>query len=350
MKLKGLNFFYRVYSRMLYIMTAAFALLVLLLLFLLFLLLRMSLFDIVNISDSTGLIIACCVISVLIVSQFVTVLWIRAVSRPAAEISAAAARVAEGDFTVQIDTSGFKNEMHDLGESLNKMIKELDSIEVMRTDFVSNVSHEFRAPLSSIQGCVTLLSSPGLEEGQRQEYFTLLKEATGQLSSLVDNVLTLSRLETQNFTAKSERFSLDEQLRRALLLFERDWSEKKLELELELPECEYTGQEKLLSQVWINLIGNAVKFTGEGGRIGVKLDDAEGAFVTVTVYDTGIGMTEEVRKHVFEKFYQGDSSRRGSGNGLGLALVKSICQITRCEISVDSEPGRGSAFTVRLPR
>ncbi len=350
MKLMDFSRIYKVIRRMVFILTAVFALLVLLFLFLLFMLLRDSMFDISTISESTGLVVTCSVISILIVSQLVAVLWISSVSRPAAAISRAASQVAMGNFDVQIDTSGFKNEMLELGDNLNRMIRELASIEVMRTDFVSNVSHEFRAPLSSIQGCVTLLSNPVITEAQRNEYFELLKECTRQLSSLVDNVLRLSRLETQNIAARPVKFSLDEQLRRALLIYEGDWSEKELELELDMPECEYLGQEELISQIWVNLIGNAVKYTDRGGKIGVKLDDSSPEHISVTVYDTGIGMTEEVKKHIFEKFYQADSSRSSSGNGLGLALVKSICQLTRCEISVESRPGEGSTFTVLLPR
>ena len=303
-----------------------------------------------SISESTSLVVLIVVVCLLIISQVLTMFWLRRVSRPSAVISSVLARVAQGDFDVRVDTSDFKDEMLQLGNEINGMIGELGSIEVMRSDFVSNVSHEFRAPLSSIQGCVTLLSTPNISQEQQNEYFELLKESTRQLSSLVDNVLKLSRLESQNMLAQPESFSLDEQLRRSVLMFEQQWSQKELELELDLPECSYVGNEELLGQVWINLIGNAVKFTGQGGKIGVRLEDKEPEYITVTVYDDGEGMTEEVKKHIFEKFYQGDSSHRASGNGLGLALVKSICQLTGSQISVESEPGRGSAFTVRLPK
>lgn len=342
--------FNKIYRRMFGLVVIVLAMLLLLAIFIVFLLLRNSVFAVDSISESTSLVVLIVVVCLLIISQVLTMFWLRRVSRPSAVISSVLARVAQGDFDVRVDTSDFKDEMLQLGNEINGMIGELGSIEVMRSDFVSNVSHEFRAPLSSIQGCVTLLSTPNISQEQQNEYFELLKESTRQLSSLVDNVLKLSRLESQNMLAQPESFSLDEQLRRSVLMFEQQWSQKELELELDLPECSYVGNEELLGQVWINLIGNAVKFTDQGGKIGVRLEDKEPEFIAVTVYDDGEGMTEEVKKHIFEKFYQGDSSHRASGNGLGLALVKSICQLTGSQISVESEPGRGSAFTVRLPK
>lgn len=296
------------------------------------------------------LIAAAAVLSLLIISQFVALLWVKRITRPAEEISKAVEKVAKGEFDVKIDCSGFKYEMLELGNNLNKMIEELNSIELMRSDFVSNVSHEFRAPLSAIQGYVTLLSSPKTTEEKKSEYFQLLRDSTRQLSSLVDNVLKLSRLQSQNILPQKSLFSLDEQLRRAVLMFEQDWSEKELELDLELPECMYLGNADMLSQVWVNLIGNAVKFSHRGGRIGVKIDDSCPEFISVSISDTGTGMSEEVQKHIFEKFYQADSSRKSQGNGLGLALVNSICRLTDSEIFVESREGQGSCFTVRLKR
>lgn len=302
------------------------------------------------IEPHTWLTAAAAVLSLLIISQFVALLWINRITKPAAQISKVVGQVARGQFDVRIDCSDFKNEMLDLGNNLNKMIEELNSIELMRSDFVSNVSHEFRAPLSTISGYVTLLSSPNTTEEKKNEYFELLRESTRQLSSLVDNVLKLSRLQSQNILPKKSTYSLDEQLRRAVLMFEMDWSEKELELDLDMPECEYCGNEEMLSQVWTNLIGNAVKFSHQGGKIGVKLDDSDPDYITVAISDTGEGMSEDVQRHIFEKFYQGDSSRKSEGNGLGLALVKGICQLTDSSISVESAPEKGSTFTVKLKR
>lgn len=345
MKLKDFN---KIYKRMLALVSAAFVMLLLLLLFLLFLLFRESVFDVKVISENTVLIVISCVISVLLISQLAAVIWSNRITKPIAKISYAADRVAQGKFNTKIDTSGFMNELKNLGDNINKMTEELDSIEVMRSDFVSNVSHEFRAPLSTIQGYVTLLSNPSLSEEKKEEYFSLLQDSTRQLSGLVDNVLKLSRLESQNIISKPDEYSLDEQLRRAVLMFEQQWSSKNLELDLDLPPCKFYGNEELLNQVWQNLIGNAVKFTPDNGKIGVAISGAGTDTVKVRVSDSGIGMDEETQKHIFEKFYQGDTSHREKGNGLGLALVKTICRLTKSEISVESSPGNGSIFTVTL--
>lgn len=345
MKLKDFN---KIYKRMLGLVSGAFVLLLLLFLFLLFLLFRESVFDVKIISENTALIVISCVISVLLISQLAAVIWSKRITKPIAKISYAADRVAKGRFDSKIDTSGFMNELKNLGDNINKMTEELNSIEVMRSDFVSNVSHEFRAPLSTIQGYVTLLSNPSLSDEKKEEYFSLLQDSTRQLSGLVDNVLKLSRLESQNIMSKPDEFSLDEQLRRAVLMFEQQWSAKKLELDLDLPPCKFYGNEELLNQVWQNLIGNAVKFTQDNGKIGVKISDTGTGTLKVIISDSGIGMDEETQKHIFEKFYQGDTSHREKGNGLGLALVKTICRLTKSEISVESSPGKGSIFTVTL--
>ena len=347
MKLKSFN---KLYRRTLAIVFVMFALTVLLFLFIIFLLTRTSLFDREIISENTGLIVVASIVSLIILAQGITIFMSRRFFKPIRIVSDAINRVAQGDFSVQIDSSKFKNEMKNLANDLNKMITELNSIEVMRSDFVSNVSHEFRAPLSSIQGYVTLLSNPTLDTEQRNEYFTKLSESVRQLSGLVDNVLKLSRLESQNIVSETKLFSLDEQLRQAVLMFEQQWSQKKIWLDLNLPECEYNGNEELLNQIWVNLIGNAIKFTDENGEIGISIDNAQKDFVIVTIADNGVGMSDDVKTHIFEKFYQGDTSRKAEGNGLGLALVKTVSDLTNSTITVESELGKGSKFIVRLPK
>lgn len=347
MKLKSFN---KLYRRTLAIVFVMFALTVLLFLFIIFLLTRTSLFDREIISENTGLIVVASIVSLIILAQGITIFMSRRFFKPIRIVSDAINRVAQGDFSVQIDSSKFKNEMKNLANDLNKMITELNSIEVMRSDFVSNVSHEFRAPLSSIQGYVTLLSNPTLDTEQRNEYFTKLSESVRQLSGLVDNVLKLSRLESQNIVSETKLFSLDEQLRQAVLMFEQQWSQKKIWLDLNLPECEYNGNEELLNQIWVNLIGNAIKFTDENGEIGISIDNTQKDFVIVTIADNGVGMSDDVKAHIFEKFYQGDTSRKAEGNGLGLALVKTVSDLTNSTITVESELGKGSKFIVRLPK
>lgn len=347
MKLKSFN---KLYRRTLAIVFVMFALTVLLFLFIIFLLTRTSLFDREVISENTGLIVVASIVSLIILAQGITIFMSRRFFKPIRIVSDTINRVAQGDFSVQIDSSKFKNEMKNLANDLNKMITELNSIEVMRSDFVSNVSHEFRAPLSSIQGYVTLLSNPTLDTEQRNEYFTKLSESVRQLSGLVDNVLKLSRLESQNIVSETKLFSLDERLRQAVLMFEQQWSQKKIWLDLNLPECEYNGNEELLNQIWVNLIGNAIKFTDENGEIGISIDNTQKDFVIVTIADNGVGMSDDVKTHIFEKFYQGDTSRKAEGNGLGLALVKTVSDLTNSTITVESELGKGSKFIVRLPK
>lgn len=340
----------KVHKRMLWLIIGAFLLLILLFVLLVFLMLRYQIFSPRYVSEQSSLVLISIIVSVAVLSQGATVVWMNRIRRPVDEIIEVIELVSQGDFGVSIDTSRFRDEMLELGEQLNSMIAQLNSIEVMRSDFVSNVSHEFKAPLSSIQGSVTLLSNPSNTEEQRAEYFELLQNATSQFSSLVENVLKLSKLESGNEELRVKRFRLDEQLRRAVLMYEHVWIEKDIELDLSLPECGYLGSEELLQHVWMNLIGNAVKYTQSGGRIAIELDDSDEKHVRVSVEDNGAGMTKQVKEHAFEKFYQGDSSRKSAGNGLGLALVSSICQLTGSKISLESELGRGSKFTVFLPK
>ena len=344
MKLSKYN---KLYRRMLFLVFLVFGLLTILFLFMLFVLIRW--FDFASVRQNTAIIIFCGVVSLSMVAQVATIFWSRRVTAPLAEISEAVDSIAKGDFEIQLEGGKFKDEIKTLAENINKMVNELKSIEVMRSDFVSNVSHEFKAPLATIQGYVSLLSDKNLPEDTREECYQLLAESTGQLSGLVDNILKLSRLESQNIIAQSKPFSLDEQLRRSVLIFENQWSEKNLYLELDLPQCECVGNADLLFQMWTNLVGNAIKFTDNGGKVGISLTDGE-KYAVVKIYDNGIGMTEEVKRHIFEKFYQGDSSHKAQGNGLGLALVKTVAEHYGCDISVESEPDKGTTFTVTVPK
>lgn len=341
----------KIYKRTLIAVLVVFFLMIILFAFILFLVLRFELSGLNTVKvNSVTIFFTCTVITLLLISQTISIYWINRVVKPIEEITKATDQIAQGNFNVCINTKGFKHEMHELGTNLNTMITQIKSIEVLRSDFVSNVSHEFKAPLSAIQGYVTLLSNPTISEKKRNEYFTLLTQSVTQMSGLVDNVLRLSKLESESSPPKKTQFRLDEQLRRSVLMFEKTWLEKELEPELDLPDCSYNGNEELLSQMWTNLIGNAIKFCEQGDSFGIKIDNTDDKEVKVIIYDSGIGMSEEVRQHVFEKFYQGDTSHKEKGNGLGLALVKTICNLTDCRIEVESEVGKGSTFTVTMPR
>ena len=271
----------------------------------------------------------------------------RKIFNPLEQISVAAGRVAAGDFTPEISYQGEFEELENTFQNFNRMVKELNSVEIMRNDFIADVSHEFKTPLSAITGYATLLQEPELSEEERKEYIRKIFFHIEKLNDLTDNILCLSKMEHQQFLETPQTFRLDEQLREAIVLQEPKWSAKNMNLDLELPETVFTGHSSLLFQVWTNLIGNAVKYTNDGGTIRVSLSE-EPAYVTVTVEDTGIGMTEETRAHIFDKFYQGDTSRKSQGNGLGLAICKEIVKKCGGVITVESKPGAGSAFLVKL--
>lgn len=274
------------------------------------------------------------------------------VERPVHRILEATHRLTQGDFSARIRPfHGFDsmNEFDAIIEDFNIMAQELSGTETLRTDFIANVSHELKTPLAVIQNYATMLQASDLPETQRTEYAASITEATRRLSALITNILKLNRLENQQIYPQWSAYELSEQLCQCLLYFEDAWERKNLQIETELEEpVTIRGDEELLSLVWNNLFSNAVKFTEPGGTVKVSLSVEEGRAV-VTVSDTGCGISPEAGRHIFEKFYQGDSSHAAQGNGLGLALVKRVVDIMGGEISVDSTVGRGSTFTVRLP-
>lgn len=268
--------------------------------------------------------------------------------RPLQRISEAFDEVSTGDFSVRVPEDERINEIRDMAKKFNAMTRELSQIETLRTDFVANVSHEFKTPLSSIEGYATLLQGRGLSEEKRDAYISKILDNSRRLSTLSSNVLMLSRLENQEIVAGRSKFRLDEQIRRSILMLEDKWTAKNIEFDMELPCVMYYGNEGLLDQVWSNLVDNAIKHSERGGVIRIELSCSDSE-LSVSVIDSGDGMSEEVRKHIFEKFYQGDPSHAEEGNGLGLALVKRIVDMCQGRIEVSSKLGCGSSFTVCLP-
>ena len=275
------------------------------------------------------------------------------VDRPVNKIVKAAEQIRKGDFSVRIpplrfvdDGSGFDV----IAECFNQMAQELSGIETLRTDFIANVSHELKTPLAVIQNYGTILQQPDLPEEKRLECARAVTEASRRLAGLITNILKLNKLENQQIYPAAETYDLGEQLCECLLAFENVWEEKNLEIDTDIAEEIYVDTDsELLSLVWNNLFSNAVKFTEDGGKIRVSLQE-EGAYAVVQVADTGCGITPEIGRHIFEKFYQGDTSHGTQGNGLGLALVKRVVDIIDGDISVSSEVGRGSVFTIKLRR
>jgi len=225
------------------------------------------------------------------------------------------------------------------------MAEELGSVEALRKDFINNFSHEFRTPIVSIKGFAKLLRTGTLNASEQAEYLDIIIDESDRLVQLSSTVLALSRLENQSTMTGQTTFLLDEQIRRCILLLESQWHNKQLQVDVELEPVECFANDELLRQVWLNLIGNAIKFTPPGGQIQIR--NTQSGIVTIS--DTGIGMDEQTRARIFEKFYQGDTTHAVKGNGLGLALVKRILDLCGARIEVNSEPGKGSSFTVLLP-
>ena len=275
------------------------------------------------------------------------------VKRPVKRIVSAAEQIMKGDFSVRIPSLRSADKMSGfdvIADYFNQMAEELSGTETLRTDFIANVSHELKTPLAVIQNYGTLLQQPSLSEEKRQEYAKAITNTSRRLANLITNILKMNKLETQQIYPKAETYELGEQLCECLLAFESAWEEKDLEIETDVEEEVLVDTDaELLSLVWNNLFSNAVKFTEPGGTISLSLK-AEGEFVIVRVSDTGCGISSEVGKHIFEKFYQGDTSHAAQGNGLGLALVKRVIDIVGGDISVSSEVGKGSTFTVKLRR
>jgi len=267
--------------------------------------------------------------------------------RPILKINDAAKKVATGDFSVRLDERSISKEIREIAGNFNVMVRELSNTETLRDDFVSNVSHEFKTPLSAIEGYATLLQDESLSREEQQKYINYILDNTGRLTKLTQNILSLSRLENQEIVIQKEQFLLDEQIRCVLLTYESRWEEKNLIIDLNLERIMFYGNQSLLAQVWSNLIDNAIKFSNQNGILSIDCL-ATGNEVVVTVKDTGIGMEDDVKKHVFDKFYQGERSHNVKGNGLGLALVKLI--VERCDgtVSLESEKGIGTAITVTL--
>ena len=275
------------------------------------------------------------------------------VKRPVKRIEKGIERIIGGDFHIEIPYSygeGSDNEFDQIITGLNKMAKELGSVEMLRTDFISNVSHEMKTPLAVIQNYGTLLQTPGLSEEKRVEYAKAINDQTRRMSSLITNILKLNKLENQQIYPNVKKYDLGEQLCECMLAFESDWERKDIEIDADLAEDVVVNADpEMMSLVWNNLLSNAIKFTENGGTVGLYLK-TEADQAIVQVKDTGCGMSADTGRNIFNKFYQGDTSHATEGNGLGLALVKRVIDISGATISVSSKLGEGSTFTVIMQR
>lgn len=259
--------------------------------------------------------------------------------------------MANGDFTVRVNHAehGYvPREMVEFEQSFNKAAEELGGTEILRKDFINNFSHEFKTPIVSISGFADLLLEEQLPPEDQKEYLTIIRDESRRLADLATNILTLNRVESQTILTDKAAFPLDEQLRQSVLVTQQKWRQKELDFDADLAPAEYTGSEGLLKEVWLNLLDNAAKFSPEGGTVAVNLRKEKSALM-ISVTDQGEGMRADTQAHIFEQFYQGDTSHTTQGNGLGLAMVKKVLELHGGSIQVNSALGQGSCFTVTLP-
>lgn len=256
-------------------------------------------------------------------------------------------KVSDGDLSTHLETKSSSVEIQELVAGFNMMTRELASTEILQTDFVSNVSHEFKTPINAIEGYTTLLQGCENLDADQREYVEKILFNTNRLSSLVSNILLLSKIENQSIQTHQDWYGLDEQVRESIVALESAWEPKEIDFDVDLDDIEYYGNESMMRHVWGNLIGNAIKFSPQRGVVKIRLrkNSEQNIF---TIEDQGNGLSDEAKRHIFDKFYQEDTSHKEEGNGLGLALVKRILLIEGGEIIAENLPERGCRFTVTL--
>ena len=282
-----------------------------------------------------------------LVGMALTILASRIPLRPIRDLIEAINQLAHGNFHVRVHLD-LTQEFVRLSESFNSMAQELENTELLRSDFINNFSHEFKTPIVSLRGFAKILKNDSLTKEERDEYLDIIISESNRLSQLSTNVLNLSKIEKMSILSDMESFDLSEEVRQSVLLLESKWQKKNLELFIDMDELEYHGNKALLNQVWINLIDNAIKFSPQNGKIKLKLHKKKDQ-VVFQILDNGCGMDEETKNHIFDRFYQGDSSHTAEGNGIGLTVVEKIVHLHKGQIRVVSEAGIGTTFTVNLP-
>lgn len=289
-------------------------------------------------------------VPIVVLVTLVNFLFTRFIYRYLDKISDAMQKVADGDYTVRLDAEK-DQPFRELYRNFNTMAEELGGVEMLKNDFINGYAHELRTPITSINGFAEmLLNDDGtLSNEERRSYLEIIASESRRLADLAGNSLLMSRLDTQKIIPDKKPFSLDEQLRRCSILLSGQWTEKELDMTMDLDEAVYVGDYDLMQHLWINLLTNAVKYTPKGGSITVTLKNEE-KFIAVSVADTGKGIPPEDRERIFDKYYQTDKSHSKRGLGLGLAICKRIVQLCNGTLEVESEVGVGSTFTVRLPK
>jgi len=272
----------------------------------------------------------------------------RRIIKPIRELTEATKKVADGNFKVNVDTKR-NDEIRELADNFNIMVKELNSIEYLRKDFVSNISHELKTPIASIQGFTKLLAQDNLSKEEREEYANIILEETNRLSNLSSNMIKISKFEHQEIITNKKEYRLDEQIRKAIIMLEEKINDKNIKVTLNSEAITINQDADLIMEIWINLLNNAVKYSRQNGKIYIDIEEQE-EFVKLQIKDDGIGIPEDKQDRVFEKFYQVEKSHSAGGSGLGLAIVKRIIDLIEGKIELESQEEKGTTFTVRIPK
>ena len=268
--------------------------------------------------------------------------------KPIRKMTSATKKVASGDFNATVDINR-NDEIGKLADNFNLMIKELNSIEYLRKDFVSNISHELKTPIASIQGFTKLLAKENLSKEEKREYIDIIIEETTRLSNLSNNMIKLTNFENQEIVTNKKEYRLDEQIRKSIIMLEEKINEKNIKVELDTEEIIIKEDADLMMEVWINLLSNAIKYSKQNGNININITN-ENEFWKVEIKDDGIGIPEDKKERIFEKFFQVEKSHSYDGSGLGLAIVKRIIDLTKGKIEVESKEGKGTSFLVYLKK
>ncbi len=294
------------------------------------------------------IVIFSCMVIGTILAVFVGKLFIN----PLRRLISANEEIRHGNFKVRLSEQTVIGELNNLMRSFNSMADELEATELFRNDFINSFSHEFKTPIVSIRGFARQLQRDNenrtLTDEQRKEYTDIIAYESDRLARLSSNILILTRFENQQIVTDKTEFYLDEQIRRTVLLLEKQWTAREVNIELELEEIKYNFNEEMLAQMWLNLISNAIKFSHQGGTVLVRCRMKQ-ENICVDIIDSGAGINQETLYKIFDKFYQCDTSHKSEGNGLGLAIVKRIAELADAEITVKSEFGKGTVFSVKLP-
>lgn len=287
------------------------------------------------------------IISILLITIALMQNISRKIVNPIKKITNATQKVASGDFTVELETKR-DDEIGELTHNFNKMVKELNSIECLQKDFINNVSHEIKTPISSIQGFAKLLEADDLSKEERKEYAEIIKEESDRLLYLSTNILKLAKLENQERIMNKTEFNIAEQIRRTISVLEPKWKEKNIKFNVNLKEQKFCGEKDLMYQVWMNIIENSIKFSKQDGQIDIKMKTDQESII-VEIKDYGIGMEEEEAKKIFDRFYQIDKSHTKPGAGLGMTIAKRIVELSGGKIEVKSKLNESTTFIVTLP-